>query len=38
MIDTFRGVMPFLAADVVRLTLVVLIPTMSLLLPHWIGG
>jgi len=38
MIDTFRGVMPFLAADIVRLTLVVLIPTMSLLLPHWIGG
>jgi C4-dicarboxylate transporter, DctM subunit len=38
MIDTFRGVMPFLAADVVRLSLVVLIPTMSLLLPHWIGG
>jgi C4-dicarboxylate transporter, DctM subunit len=38
MIDTFRGVLPFLAADVIRLTLVVLIPTMSLLLPHLIGG
>jgi C4-dicarboxylate transporter DctM subunit len=38
MIDTFRGVMPFLMADVVRLTLVVLIPAMSLFLPHLIGG
>jgi tripartite ATP-independent transporter DctM subunit len=38
MIDTFRGVMPFLAADVVRLSLVVLIPAMSLLLPRLLGG
>jgi tripartite ATP-independent transporter DctM subunit len=38
MIDTFRGVVPFLMADMVRLALVVLIPTMSLLLPHLIGG
>jgi tripartite ATP-independent transporter DctM subunit len=38
MIDTFRGVVPFLMADIVRLTLVVLIPTMSLFLPHLIGG
>jgi tripartite ATP-independent transporter DctM subunit len=38
MIETFRGVVPFLMADVVRLTLVVLIPAMSLILPHWIGG
>ena len=38
MIETFRGVMPFLAADTVRLALVVLIPAVSLLLPHLIGG
>jgi C4-dicarboxylate transporter DctM subunit len=38
MIDTFRGVVPFLMADMVRLTLVVAIPTLSLLLPHLIGG
>ena len=38
MIDTFRGVVPFLMADMVRLTLVVLLPTVSLLLPHVIGG
>lgn len=38
MIDTFRGVVPFLMADVVRLTLVVVVPTMSLLLPKLIGG
>ena len=38
MIDTFRGVLPFLMADMVRLTLVVLIPTMSLFLPKFFGG
>ena len=38
MIDTFRGVVPFLTADMVRLTLVVLLPAMSLILPHWLGG
>ena len=38
MIDTFRGVVPFLMADIVRLTLVVLVPTMSLFLPKLIGG
>jgi tripartite ATP-independent transporter DctM subunit len=38
MIETFRGVMPFLAADAVRLALVVLIPAISLLLPQWING
>jgi tripartite ATP-independent transporter DctM subunit len=38
MIETFRGVLPFLMADVVRLSLVVLIPTLSLFLPRWIGG
>ena len=38
MIETFRGVMPFLTADMVRLTLVVLVPTLSLMLPHLIGG
>ena len=38
MIDTFRGVLPFLMADIVRLTLVVTIPVMTLFLPHLIGG
>jgi C4-dicarboxylate transporter, DctM subunit len=38
MIDTFRGVVPFLMSDMVRLTLVVAIPTMSLILPHLFGG
>jgi tripartite ATP-independent transporter DctM subunit len=37
MIDTFRGVVPFLMADMVRLALVVLLPAMSLILPHWLG-
>lgn len=33
MIDTFRGVMPFLLSDMMRLTLVVLFPAMCLILP-----
>jgi TRAP-type C4-dicarboxylate transport system permease large subunit len=33
MIDTFRGVVPFLMSDMVRLTLVVAFPMMSLILP-----
>ena len=38
MIDTFRGVLPFLMSDMVRLTLVVAFPVMSLFLPRLIGG
>ncbi len=38
MIDTFRGVVPFLVSDLIRLTLVVAFPAMSLILPHLIGG
>lgn len=38
MIDTFRGVTPFLLADMVRLSLVVWIPIVTLILPHLIGG
>jgi tripartite ATP-independent transporter DctM subunit len=38
MIDTFRGVVPFLLSDIVRLALVVFLPTMSLFLPHLIGS
>jgi len=38
MIDTFRGVVPFLMSDVVRLTLVVTLPAMSLFLPRLIAG
>ena len=38
MIDTFRGVTPFLMADMVRVTLIVIFPMLSLFLPHLIGG
>jgi tripartite ATP-independent transporter DctM subunit len=38
MIETFRGVVPFLMADMVRLTLVVLVPAVTLILPHLFGG
>jgi C4-dicarboxylate transporter, DctM subunit len=38
MIDTFRGVVPFLASDFIRLSLVFAFPMLSLLLPRLIGG
>jgi C4-dicarboxylate transporter, DctM subunit len=38
MIDTFRGVLPYLASDAVRTTLVVAFPILSLLLPRLLGG
>jgi TRAP-type C4-dicarboxylate transport system permease large subunit len=37
MIETFRGVVPFLMSDAVRVTLIVLFPIISLLLPRLIG-
>jgi tripartite ATP-independent transporter DctM subunit len=38
MLDTFRGVVPFLMSDAVRVTLIVLFPIMSLWLPRLFGG
>ncbi len=38
MADTFRGVVPFLMSDAVRVTLIVLFPIISLLLPRLIGS
>jgi TRAP-type C4-dicarboxylate transport system permease large subunit len=38
MIDTFRGVVPFLMSDIVRLTLIVALPVVSLFIPHWLAG
>ena len=37
MIDTFRGVVPFLMSDIVRLTLVVALPVVSLFVPQWLA-
>jgi C4-dicarboxylate transporter DctM subunit len=33
----FKGVLPFLAADFLHLTLLILIPGMALWLPRWLG-
>jgi C4-dicarboxylate transporter DctM subunit len=38
MSETFRGVIPFLMSDAVRVTLIVLFPIISLLFPHLIGS
>lgn len=32
----FRGIVPFWTADMVRLVLIALIPSLSLALPHWL--
>lgn len=34
MMETFRGVLPFLASDAVRVALIIVFPTMALILPH----
>jgi TRAP-type C4-dicarboxylate transport system permease large subunit len=33
----FKGVLPFLAADLVHLTLIVIFPAIALALPQWLG-
>ena len=33
----FKGVVPFLAADFLHLTLLILVPTLALGLPQWLG-
>ena len=38
MIDTFRGVLPFLASDAVRIALIVIFPTITLFLPRLFAG
>jgi len=38
MSETFRGVVPFLMSDAVRVTLIILFPTISLILPRLIGS
>jgi tripartite ATP-independent transporter DctM subunit len=38
MIDTFKGVVPFLLADLIRLALVVMFPMLSLILPKLLGA
>jgi tripartite ATP-independent transporter DctM subunit len=35
--ETFKGVMPFFASEMVRITLLVAFPVISLALPHWLG-
>jgi C4-dicarboxylate transporter DctM subunit len=38
MLDTFRGVIPFLMSDAIRITLIVLFPPISLVLPRLLAG
>jgi TRAP-type C4-dicarboxylate transport system permease large subunit len=38
LVETFKGVMPFLASDLVRIVLLLLFPAVSLVLVHSFGG
>ena len=38
LVETFKGVMPFLASDLVRIVLMVLFPSTALILVHTFGG
>jgi tripartite ATP-independent transporter DctM subunit len=38
LVETFKGVMPFLASDLLRITLLVLVPSVSLVLVRSFGG
>ena len=38
MIETFKGVLPFLLSDGVRVALLILFPTVTLILPHLMAG
>jgi tripartite ATP-independent transporter DctM subunit len=35
--ETFKGVMPFFASEIVRISLLVAFPGITLLLPHWLA-
>ncbi|MGE0254570.1 MAG: TRAP transporter large permease [Alphaproteobacteria bacterium] len=37
MMETFRGVVPFLASDVLRVAVIVAAPPLTLLLPRWVN-
>tara|TARA_Y100000815_G_scaffold232738_1_gene223555 strand:- start:282 stop:680 length:399 start_codon:yes stop_codon:yes gene_type:complete len=38
MATVFRGVMPFLGAEVIRVAILLMIPALTLLVPRWLGG
>jgi len=38
MLETFKGVLPFLASDALRVALIIAAPAIALALPGWLGG
>lgn len=38
MLETFKGVLPFFCAEIVRIGLLMLIPTIVLIIPRWLAG
>jgi TRAP-type C4-dicarboxylate transport system permease large subunit len=38
MIEIFKGVMPFFAAEIIRIGVLLLLPWLCLFMPHWLAG
>ncbi|WP_331774679.1 TRAP transporter large permease [Sulfurospirillum sp. 1612] len=38
MAETFKGVMPFFGAEILRITILLLAPTLVLIIPRWLAG
>jgi len=38
MLETFKGVMPFFGAEIIRIGLLLLIPSLVLIVPRWLAG
>jgi tripartite ATP-independent transporter DctM subunit len=38
MLETFKGVMPFFGAEIIRIGVLLLLPWIVLIIPHWLAG
>ena len=38
MLETFKGVIPFFVAELFRIALLMLLPSLALIIPHWLSG
>jgi tripartite ATP-independent transporter DctM subunit len=38
MLETFKGVMPFFGAEIIRIGVLLLLPWLALFMPHWLAG
>jgi TRAP-type C4-dicarboxylate transport system permease large subunit len=38
MIETFKGVAPFVGIEIIRIGLLLLVPSLVLIVPRWLAG